>query len=145
MLEFAGQPVSDFDTIRRLSLVSASPAAALIERDGDGGPRRVNVDLDGPPVKLGVTWRADDAEPNCVIFSQVIPGTPAEKAGLAVNDRVYSVGGKSFSTADEFRALINDAPAVVLEIERQGAIREITLPLAPRGVGVSPAAAAPDK
>ncbi|MBI1901342.1 MAG: M20/M25/M40 family metallo-hydrolase [Planctomycetia bacterium] len=129
VIEFAGQPISDFDAIRRLSLVSASPATALIERDGDGGPRRVNVELDGPPVKVGVTWRVDDAEPNCVILSQVIPGTPAEKAGLVVNDRVYSVGGKTFSTADEFRALVNEAPGdVVLQIERQGGLREVTLP-----------------
>jgi hypothetical protein len=146
VLKFAGQPVSDFDTIRRLSLVSNSPASAVIERDGDGGPRQVSIELDGPPIKLGVTWRVDDAEPGCVILSQVIPGTPAEEAGLAAGDRVYSVGGKTFSSGDEFRALVGEAGSdLVLEIERQGAIREITLPLSPREPGVSPADPSPEK
>jgi len=38
--------------------------------------------LAGRPLRLGITWRVDDAEPGTIILTHVVPGTPAARAWL---------------------------------------------------------------
>jgi len=44
--------------------------------------------------------------PNCVVVSQVEPGSPAEKIGLQGLDRIDVVNGHTFSAAEQFDGLI---------------------------------------
>ena len=37
---------------------------------------------DGTPLRLGISWRVDDAEPDTIVVSQVVPESPARRAGL---------------------------------------------------------------
>ena len=57
------------------------------------------VQLPGAPLRWGIAWRLDDAEPGTIVLTYVVPGSPAANAGLRVGDRVYQVGGRDF--ADE--------------------------------------------
>jgi len=70
---------------------------------------------------------------------QIVPGYPAEEAGLADGDRVLSVAGTPVSTWDDLVAEIQRRPgqAVSLEVERaEGeATRRLTLTLVPRADG----------
>ena len=38
--------------------------------------------------------RTDEAEPGCVIVNRIIPGSPADMAGLRINDRIDRIGGR---------------------------------------------------
>jgi regulator of sigma E protease len=70
---------------------------------------------------------------------QIVPGHPAEQAGLADGDRVLSVAGTPVSTWDDLVRAIQDRPgqAVALEVERtEGeATRRLSLTLVPRDDG----------
>jgi S1-C subfamily serine protease len=77
---------------------------------------------------LGINWRTDDAEPGSVLLTQVVYGSAAHAAGLAIRDRIYKVCGQSFGSGDEFTRLISAMPSPLeLEVERQGRINTVRL------------------
>ena len=57
----------------------------------------VPVSLTGKPVRLGISWEQDQAEPSTVMLTQVVAGSAAEQAGLQARDRVYQVNGQDFA------------------------------------------------
>jgi serine protease Do len=74
---------------------------------------------------LGV--RLDPEAKNCKI-SVVAEGSPAEKAGLKVNDIVLSADGKKVSTGEEFRSFLsNKKPGVQLTLQVRRGEETITL------------------
>jgi S1-C subfamily serine protease len=79
---------------------------------------------------LGVTWRSDDAEPGAVILTDVVPGSPAARAGLQVGDQVYQIAGRDFADETEFgkRARTTASPIRLL-VERDGRLRTVELHL----------------
>ena len=82
------------DARRRLE--AAEP---MVRRPGD------------PPLRLGISWRSDDAEPDTVILSQVAANSAAAAAGLRVGDRIYRVGGRDFADDAAFAQLARTLPA----------------------------------
>jgi hypothetical protein len=86
------------------------------------------VRLPDSPLRWGITWRGDDAEPGTVILSYVVPGSPAARSGLAAGDRVYQVAGRDFSDGDEFARRMKSLPdRASLLVERDGRPRIVTL------------------
>jgi carboxyl-terminal processing protease len=55
--------------------------------------REVRTDLKGEVVGIGVKIRFDEASGHSEILG-VVPGSPAEKAGIGVGDRIVTVAGK---------------------------------------------------
>jgi hypothetical protein len=140
IVEFAGVPCDDFAMLRKLVWAAESPANVLIRRQ-PGEELRLQVQLAGAPIRLGISWRVDDAEPTAVILNRVVPGTPAAEAGLLVGDRIYQVNGRSFSSPEEFRGLLVEAgPTIELLVERSGRIAAMQVVLA---VAAQPKPAAP--
>ena len=45
--------------------------------------------LDGTPLRLGIAWHVNDAEPDTIVVNQVAPDSPAARAGLQIGDRIY--------------------------------------------------------
>ena len=65
------------------SAAADSPASLTVNRPGTEKPLDVKVALLGSPLRWGILWRVDDAEPGTVILTHVVPGSPAARAGLA--------------------------------------------------------------
>ena len=87
-----------------------------------------NAVAQGKPLRLGITWRSDEAEPGTVVLTSVAPGSPAALAGLTPGDRVLQLGGRDFASEEEFGQQIGAAPfPVELRVEHNGRIRAATI------------------
>lgn len=96
----------------------------------------VGAALLGAALLLGPGLKSADPGP---AVGRLVPGFPAEQAGLADGDRVRSVAGVPVSTWDELVAQLQAHPgqALALEVDRgqgEGA-RQLTLSLTPRDEG----------
>lgn len=131
ILKFAGREVVDGASFRSWVLAAQNPAVLEVARGGVEKPIELRVQLAGQPLRLGISWRLDDAEPGVVILARVVPDSPAARAGLRVNDRIYEVAGHSFSNEAELRQLVSDPAAESLELltERQGRLQSVRLEL----------------
>lgn len=88
-----------------------------------------------PRPRLGISWREDKAEPGSVLVTQVVDGTPAHAAGLAVHDRIYELDDRPFSDAAEFQSAITalleaNKPELRFLVERRGNLRTIVVTMA---------------
>jgi hypothetical protein len=136
LVRFAGRDVANGAELRTLVLAANSPVRITVERSGAEKPLELSVQLVGPPTRLGIWWRTDDAEPQAVIVSRVVLGSPAAEAGIQVNDRIYEVSGQAFTGDTEFRRLVSAAEAETIDLltDRQGRMRNVSLkPLPPVG------------
>ncbi len=128
IVELAGQKVEGSSRFSPMVLAAESPVAAVVERTGVAEPLRISIPLSGRPVRVGIAWRVDEAEPGVVQLARVTPGSPAHEAGLRVGDRVYRVAGKSFQSSDDFAKLLADADGRIdLEVETWGRVRSVEL------------------
>jgi hypothetical protein len=86
-----------------------------------------------PPLRLGISWRTDDAEPGTAIVVHVAAGSAAATAGVKVRDRIYRVAGRDFVDDDAFLKLVRESPSPLeLLIERDGRMRTLVLQLPSR-------------
>jgi len=91
-------------------------------------PIALTVKLSGKPVRVGISWRGDAAEPGVATLIRVTPGTPAEHADLRVRDRIYWAAGEPLTQAGQLSKLLTEASdSVDLVIERRGRILPITV------------------
>ncbi|MBX9790703.1 MAG: M20/M25/M40 family metallo-hydrolase [Pirellulales bacterium] len=123
LIRLGGAEVTDLPSVRKRIWAAINPLEIEVLRGDATEPTRLSVTLDGAPVRVGLTWRGDDATPGGVILSRVIAGTAASEAGLKVNDRIYAVNGQSFHGQEEFLQLLKTAgDEVELVFERQGMV-----------------------
>jgi predicted metalloprotease with PDZ domain len=130
IVRFAGQQV---DPKRLTAQVLAAPSQVEVKvlRPGDEHSRTIHVKLSGQPLRVGLAWRVDDAEPTLVQVVRVVPGSPAATAGIRLFDRVYEVNGERFASSDEFGKLIAADESLKLLVETHGRMRTVELtPLA---------------
>jgi hypothetical protein len=126
ILEFAGREVEKSDELIGIVNTTESPAKAVVRSPNDEQPREVVIELAGRPLRLGITWRVDDAEPKVLVLTHVLPGTPAALAGLRRGDRICQVGGRDFADENEFIAAAKAAAdSLDLLVERDGQIRAV--------------------
>jgi S1-C subfamily serine protease len=128
VLEFGGHEINDLRQFRLAVLTAKNPVSVTVQRPGEASRRELSVDLPGEPVRLGISWRTDDAEPGCVIINRLTPGSPADLANLRVNDRIHRIGGQEFATGEEFRRATAAPGALVLEVESSGRVRSVEIP-----------------
>ncbi len=134
IFEVAGKPVAAGREFLSAVLSAKSPAEFVISRGADTKKKTIPVNLEGTPLRLGISWRIDSADPGCVVLNQVVPGSPAALAGLRLNDRIYRIGEREVS---EFETVSAEAffenRNLSLLVERQGFLRtvEIDIPPAP--------------
>ncbi|MEX0978821.1 MAG: M20/M25/M40 family metallo-hydrolase [Pirellulales bacterium] len=129
LVKFAGREVNDEKQFRIGVLAARSPIPLTVERSGESAPVESILQLPGEPVRLGISWRTDSAEPGTVIVNRLTPGSPADLAGLRGGDRIYRICGREFSSGEEFRQLAATSPApLVLEVETAGRVRNVEIP-----------------
>ncbi|HVA50507.1 MAG TPA: M20/M25/M40 family metallo-hydrolase [Pirellulales bacterium] len=133
LVRFAGRDLNRETDLRSLVLAAKSPAIVAVERAGSAQPLNLTVKLAGPPLRLGLSWRTDAAEPQAVIVAHVVPGSPAARSGMLVHDRLYEVSGRAFTGEEEFRRLLTETDDDTLELltEREGRVRTVTVKLLP--------------
>ena len=127
---FAGEEIHDGDDLSGAVMRAENPVKAIVYRTGNTEPEELDVELDGKPMRLGITWRTDEAEPGTIILNRVVAGSPAAEAGLRVGDRIYQVGGEDFDDDRRFIELVNTlSDPLQLLIERDGQLRTVVLHL----------------
>ncbi len=132
LVKFAGREIRDGNSFCTWVLAAQNPVSLAVARGGASQPVELPVQLAGQPLRLGISWRGDDAEPGAVILSRVVPHSPAARAGLGINDRVYEVAGQRFANDAEFQQLVANPATDALEmlVERQGRLRAVRLEFA---------------
>ena len=133
LLEVAGVPIEGYAHLLALVLAAESPVELLIERPLAEQPLRLSVELDGAPVRVGIVWRVDAAEPEAVVVTEVFAGSAADQAGIRPGDLIYEVSGQRFESSDQFRALLEGSGPWELLVERAGILepRLVAPPLIP--------------
>lgn len=132
IVEFAGEKVTSGGSFRGQVLWAKNPVPVVINREGEEEPVTLTLNLDGAPVRLGISFRTDDAAPGEMIVNRVTPGSPAARAGLELRDRILSVVGKSFTDREGFLGLVNsESSPMELLVERQGFVRTLSLDVPP--------------
>lgn len=113
---------------------------------GQGGIATTTPQGNPPRVMLGITMNenTNDDEFTCKIES-LVPGQPAEKAGLKAGDEILAIDGKKLTEAGALRAALKDKnPGDVVEITiiRDGKEQKIKVDLAAFDASKLPAARA---
>jgi hypothetical protein len=130
IVRFAGQQILSDDDFFGTVCLAESPASMTVKRPGRREPLDLSVELLGKPLRWGILWRVDDAEPAAVILTHVVRGSPAARAGLSVGDRIYRVAGRDFADETGFAELAGTlALPIQLLVERDGRLRVIVLQL----------------
>jgi C-terminal processing protease CtpA/Prc len=128
IVRVAGRDIRSDDDFFGAVAQAASPASFTVKRTGEQKPLDVTATLAGSPLRWGMTWRVDDAEPGAVILTHVVRGSPAARAGLAAGDRIYQVGGRDFADEAAFVRLTKRlSESLPLLVERDGRLRSVTL------------------
>jgi hypothetical protein len=130
IVRFGDRDIHSDDDFFGAVCVAESPAWMTIKRPGEEKPLDLSVELRGEPLRWGILWRVDDAEPAAVILTHVVPGSPAARAGLSVGDRIYRVAGRDFADETAFAELAKTlAMPIQLLVEREGRLRVIVIAL----------------
>ena len=128
IVKLAGREIHSGDDLIGAVSGAVNPTSVIIHRPGIDGPLELSVELDGEPLRLGISWRADDAEPNTVAVTNVVAGTPAAVAGLKTGDRIYQMGERDFSGEEDFAKLVKTLPGPLsLLVERDGRLRSVVI------------------
>ncbi len=109
IIKVGEQPIADANAFQRAIMRSPTETRLTVVRGEDSQPEALPVTLGGSPLQIGISWRADDAEPEAIYLTRVVPGSPAASAGLRVLDRIYEVNGEGFQGLEAFGRLIQTA------------------------------------
>ena len=128
IVRFDGRQIDSPHALRSAVLAAEEEVVVHIRRAAAQEPETLVVRLSGRPMRLGIAWRTDDAEPNAVILTRVVPDSPADQAGLRVGDRIYEINGRSVTSGRQFFRLATSTPGPLkLLVERQGRLEVRTV------------------
>ncbi len=124
ILSCAGREIHADDDLIGAVMTADNPAIFTLKRKAEEKTAEISVDLSGQPLRLGITWRVDEAEPGTIILTNVVPGTPAARAGLQAGDRIYQVAGRDFTDETAFVEMLKtQADSLDLLVDRDGKLR----------------------
>jgi hypothetical protein len=132
VIQCAGREIQLDDDLIGAVMTADSPMKLSLKRKGEDKIKDLSVELSGRPLRLGITWRVDEAEPGTIILAHVVPGTPAARAGLQVGDRIYQVAGRDFADETAFVEMLkSQADPLEFLVDRDGKLRTVILQLKP--------------
>jgi hypothetical protein len=128
IVRFAGRDIRcDADFFAAVA-TAEGPTSLVLRRPGEAKPVELKIELSGSPLRWGMAWRVDDAEPGVVILTHVVPGTPAARAKLRIGDRICQVAGRDFVDETDFvRAMKGLLDRLPLLVERDGRMQTVIL------------------
>ena len=127
-----GKPIDSWDSLRPKLIEAALSSGPVALRANDGGtPRDYVLDFSGISAdpqalfqQLGMQPRTINGQPT---VREVLPDSPAMRAGLQADDQILALDGQAINTSDELIAWLRMRPGeqVVMQVRRG----ERTLPL----------------
>lgn len=127
-----GRQIHSDDELIGAVMSAESPLELVLQRKGEEKSAEISVELAGRPLRLGISWRVDEAEPSAIILTHVVPGSPAARAGLQPGDRIYQVAGRDFIDETAFLEMANSLPdPLELLVDRDGILRIVVIQLRP--------------
>lgn len=92
--------------------------------------KRFEATLDTPRPRLGVSWTDHDSESGAIIVSRVRYKSPADTAGLKVQDRLLKFNGQDIGSDDQLIKLVSKVSRqATITIGREGEDKPLTLPV----------------
>jgi hypothetical protein len=132
LIEFNGKPVHDTQQFIGDVLAAPTPVQVVVLRGEQHERVEMSLELNQAPTRVGISWREDDAEPETVLLTRIIPGSPADLAELRTGDRIYAVAGRTFAGTEQFIRLVTTLPGPLeLTIERGGQVQTVSVPVPP--------------
>ena len=123
----------DFDGLQKISrllfalvrTVADSPQVTDFRRDVFHEDVAAQQSFENPPddagPRFGLAWNPDLAAQGIIEVVNVVPGFPAEQAGLRIGDRILQLGGRVAGSSQQFAALVTRAVnPVKLQVRRAG-------------------------
>lgn len=132
IVQFGGRSVQDAQQLQDMVQLASSPVTLLVQRAGEAELRHITTELAGEPLRLGITWQVDPAEPGVVVVSSVVPESPAHRGGLQVGDRILKAAGRRISDADFQSRIYSLDGSVQFAVERGGRSVTLQIRLPPR-------------
>lgn len=130
LLKVAHWDLGSMADLRTIVQTARNPVTVQLERSGHLTPLELQLELTGQPVRVGIAWQSDDAIPEGVVITLVVPESPADRAGLKVGDIVTDLSNAVVGSEDEFRSkLLRDPGPIQMRIERHGRIRDVAVKL----------------
>lgn len=128
VVRFAGRSIEQSADMDAAVAAAENSITAIVERKGTTEPLELELTLRGEPLRLGVTWRLDDAEPHCIILTHVVPNSPADEAGLRPGDHVYEAVGEPLTDETDFAERVAQAKDTLeLLVERDGRLQLVVV------------------
>lgn len=128
LITWNGESLTSNERFQHLVSATAKPVTLSVSSPGAKEPREVAVVLEGDPVRIGIAWLRDEAEPSVAMVRRIYPGSPAALAGVTAGDRIYTVDDSSFGSDAEFESLLHAARgSTSLVLERDGRFRTVVL------------------
>jgi hypothetical protein len=132
ILRCAGREIRLDDDLIGAVMSAESPLQLTLLRKGEDKPADISVELAGQPLRLGIAWRVDDAEPGTIILTHVVPGSPAARAGLLSGDRIYQIAGRDFADESAFLEMVKTlSDPLELLVDRDGKLRTVMIQIKP--------------
>ena len=127
-----GQAIHSKSLLSALALRSESSLELEVVRAGADEALTLTAPLRGKPIRLGLSWRENEAEPGSVYVTRVVPDSPAALADIKLYDRINALEGQPIvdqaDLLDRVRALLaEDKESLRFEIESRGRIHEVTV------------------
>ena len=130
IIKFGDSEIEPQTNLAGMILRSPSPVRVHYVRAGQTKPSRVLLTLIGQPIRVGINWREDAAEPGTVVLNLVEANSPAAIAGLKVNDRIWQINGQDFRNGGELRDKLSASVGnMTFLIERLGQLQTVTVEL----------------
>ncbi len=127
-------PITSEALLPTLVLRDETEITLDVQRGAAGAPITLDIPLAGSPVKLGLSWREDPAEPRSVYVTRIVPHSPAAQAGIGLLDRIYALNGVPIEGQADLLAKVRelldgDTTTLRLETESRGRVRETVVSL----------------
>lgn len=121
-------PVTSSERLTAHLLLTRRSAVRMTLARPDGTKETRELTLEGSPLRLGMQWQPDDAEPRGILVTHVLFGSPAEQAGIQAGDYIFAVNGEPLSEPDRFEEIIErTAFPFTLLVDRQGKLKTVTI------------------
>ncbi len=135
ILSVDAMPTTSKALLPAVVLRAGSEVVLSVRHRGKEKPETITIALLGKPTHLGLSWRTDQAEPQAVYATRVVPFSPAARAGIRQLDRIYRIDGESIHGQDDFldrvQKMVAHGPKEFrLTVESHGVLRDVIVPMA---------------